>query len=404
MNFLRNFGLDFLVETDEETEVFLNATAAMAKPIVGYYGCPYLNTHYGWVQCILRTEVNKQEKRLELTGFDTHISGDAVWEFGITTVLKNNEEDKLCKKVLAYNKKDGKGVAVINIVNADVLPSYLPDDTIVAQMVGFPVVLFYYPNEEEYENALPKTEKGQKVLLKSGMMMPISLCNNKNKESEDDDLMLIRGNVKKVQKGVTKFDETFYNGNYMVVTIETDFGDLEIVHTLDQVNENQRQFITEGSVVYGAFYLSADVAIYQYDKSFAKDRENNLALLRAAFQRGEFERLRYVLSEEVQYYSEYSDQTFFGKDGVIDRLNFVAKENASTMFFAHFAEIKEVLDGEEQLPYGVGEKCLIIAKNMYDELDAICFVEHDDDDKISRLYITRNSRYKFNMLEYSYPE
>ena len=67
-----------------------------------------------------------------------------------------------------------------------------------------------------------------------------------------DDLTLIRGTVKTIYWGTTKFGEQKYD-LYIRCIIETQFGDLELIHTIEQVAEEQRMYIKPGCVVSGVF-------------------------------------------------------------------------------------------------------------------------------------------------------
>ena len=74
---------------------------------------------------------------------------------------------------------------------------------------------------------------------------------------------------------------------YIRCIIGTQYGDLELVHTIDQVAEEQRCNIKAGAIVSGAFVLSGDAAIYEYEKGMVLDAEHDLRLLRFfPYQRG----------------------------------------------------------------------------------------------------------------------
>ena len=64
--------------------------------------------------------------------------------------------------------------------------------------------------------------------------------------------------------------------------VDTHFGELEFIHTLDQVPEEMRENIRVGSVVSGTCILSADVALHEYENGIVKDHEHNLRALRYA--------------------------------------------------------------------------------------------------------------------------
>lgn len=407
MNFIENLGLDFLTDTEEDTESLLKAICAEGKEINGYYNRPYLNREFGRPQFIVRTMPNTNGDGLIISGLDTHVSGTAVWNVGVRLSFNSAEDkDPLSRKILAYNYETGTGGAVINLVNADVLPSFLPYDKIVAQMIAFPFEINYYENEEAYADAQQDGFNGKKLLLADGTICPIGILQNKEeKTSDEEDLTLIRGTVKKARMGMSEFcGEKIYN--FIDVIISTQFGDLEIVHTAEQVEESQIGLIKEGSVVYGLFALSGDVAIKEYDKGYILDFEHNLAVLRHVIQQGEAERLQVILSDNSEYTSDWVNKTYCGKEEIITRLNHVHNSNTERSFFANFATIVKVDDEEDNgLPYSVGDRCLVIAMKDENNFESICFMECDEENKISKITVTRDSRYHFKLDKTeSYPD
>jgi hypothetical protein len=334
-------------------------------------------------------------------GMDAHLSGVTRWKFGVlhqTSCVEN--DDPLTRRVLAYKAEDGSGAAVINLVNADVLPSFLPDDEITAQVVGFPVLIHYYENEEKYAEGQTDMYEGKKLLLADGGVFPAGLLSQKeDKSHEEISLMQIRGTVKSAQGGLVQFGED-KGCNFIDIVINTEFGDLEIVHSREQVDESEYDLIKEGSVVNGIFAVSGDVAIGEYKEGYILDFDHNLSHLRYTLQAGEAERMRTVLSDDAIYYSEWTNDTYKGKDAIIDRFNYVHNANNDNRpFFAHFATITEVEAGEDYVTHGVGDRCIVIAMKTEDNLESICFMDCDESNKICRIEVTRNPRYHFVLDE-----
>ena len=331
---------------------------------------------------------------------DTHLSGVTRWTFGIMHCKKACENnDPLTRKVMAYKPDDGSGMAMITLVNADVLPSFMDRDIITAQMIGFALNINYYEDEEAYAADQPEMVNGNKLLLADGAVFPAGCMMEKEEKTEQEEsLMLIRGTVKKAQRGLVRFgDEELWN--FIDVIIGTQFGDLEIVHTMEQVEESGRLLIKEGSVVNGLFLLSGDVAIDEYENGIVKDFNHNLAALRYTLQEGEAERLGVILNENAQYESEWARTTYCGKDEIIRRLNYVKDSNELGTFYAHFATITGVDDGDEELPYKVGDRCIVISLEQEDDYESICFMDCNEDNEITKIFVTRNPRYHFKVDE-----
>lgn len=399
MNYIENFGLEFLTETEEDALALCRAVCAQGKTIIGYHGYPYINQEYGWPQFIVRTALT-DEGNLTVTGMDVHSSGETEWKFKIRQAYKACENnDPLTRKVMAYKPTDGSGAAMITLVNADVLPSFLEDDEICAQMIGFPVHINYYESEEAYASEQPEMLNGNKMLLADGALFPSGIFyDKKDKTGEEENLMLIRGTVKKAQRGLVQFGKEKC-WNYIDVIIGTYFGDLEIVHTMEQVEESGRHLIKEGNIVSGLFVLSGDVAINEHKDGIIRDFEHNLAALRYTIQEGEAERLGCILNDKAEYVSEWAKTTYCGKEAIIERLNFVKNSNSQSSFYTHFATITSIDDGNEKLDYNVGDRCIVIAMETPDNFESICFMECDEENKITKIVVTHNSRYHFKIDE-----
>lgn len=409
-NFMEHLGLDFLVETEDQVRGLWGYIAQEGKAITGYYGYPYLNQHFGDAQLILRTIRNDEEKRIEVVGMDTHSSGNCVWEVYLSDMnITRKDADIMERRCVVKRKSDGGGMAVVNIVNADVLPSFDEGTELKLQMIAFPAFIEYFKDEDEYASAQPESRNGKKWLLSDGTMMPTGLMRNRDPESDEfesnedlDDLMLIRGTVKKLYHGVFELGGEKHNA-YLRCIIGTEHGDLEIVHTIDEVKEEQRDNIRVGATVNGVFTLSGDAAIYEYDQGIVLDEANDLSILRSTFAGADPERIRFVFAEDATYLAEYNNTTYTGRDEIVDRLKYVA-EAADSKHFAHLATIVSVDEGDEPLPYDVGKRCIVIASGEEHNYETIAFADIDVEGRICKLMTSGNSRYHFHIDEKPKPK
>ena len=406
MNMIECLGLDLLTEDEETFSNFLSAVCSEGKAISGYYGIPYLNREYGWAQFIARTKLNEKEQLLELSGLDTHISGVTIWDSLLTEInLQSQNEDLLSRRVVVKRASDGGGMAVVNLVNADVLPSFLENDKLKMQIVAFPEEIHYYPDEESYAAAQPENENGKKWLLADGSMLASGLLSNhslnnpdNDKDHYSDNFMLIRGTVKKILPGIVKFTEEGFPA-FISTVINTDFGDLEIAHTIDQVDEAEREYLKVGATVCGLFILSGDVAIHEYTEGIIRDEVHNLSLLRYTLQEGDPKRMLGVLRKESVYVSEASGKEWIGPNEIIERLQFVRNSNPKKKYYAHLATITSVDDGETELPYGVGQRCVILAEEEENNYVSIAFLDMDEEGYVTKLLTSINDRYHFKVDE-----
>lgn len=398
--FIENMGLDFLTETEENVDALIKTVAAEGEAITGYYGNPYFDLHLGNCQLVLDTELNAERKGVNVTDFHTHCDGNIVWEVRLNGMDLTPKGAEHTERTVAVSTLSGEGVAVVNILNADVLPSFMENDTVKLQMVAFATDFHYYKDAEEYELSVPADDLDRRFLLEDGVIFPTGMMTNRAPERENadntawmDSIALIRGKVKHIFWGAVEFGDESHN-TFLRVIIGTQFGDLMLVHTPEQVSEDELQNVAVGATFVGTCALSGDAAIYEYENGIVKDEKNNLQIMRYTFVKGDAERLRPVLSDDVVYASETTRMVFTGKDDVINRLKYVG-ENADVEYFAYMATIVSVDDGEEVLPYPVGTRCIVLAIEKPNEYESVVFLEMDEDGNISKINISRNSRYHF---------
>jgi len=402
--YMENFGLEVFTEKDESFSGLIAHSAQNGVAITGYYGLPYFNQHYGSVQIILRTKPRDGEEGLELSGVDTHAAGRAIWTVRLSGANVNPDDaDKLSRRVIVTRSDSSGGMAVVNIVNADVLPSFMEDDLITMQVLAFPEFIGYYADEDAYADSLPDRKYDKKLLLSDGCVFPSGLLKNRDPNNPDygkddhlDDLVLIRGTVKSARYGRFNVGEEEYRP-YIVTTIDTEFGPLEIIHTPEQVDESLRENIREGAIVNMVGTLSGDVAIDAYEHGIVKDEEHNLALLRYVFSNHDPERLHLVLLDNTVYTAEYNNLQFTGADEIIKRLKHVQEQGEH---FAHMATITEVDSEDGVFPeYPVGKRCVVLASGEETNYESIAFIDVDENGNIVKLRTSIDSRYHFRIDE-----
>ena len=272
------------------------------------------------------------------------------------------------------------------------------------QMVGFPEKIEYYPDEESYFEDQTKTQKGKKISLHEGTVFASGFFQNRSPNSEYfesdehlDDIVSICGPVKALYKGYTQFGE---NKNFSFITciIDTEFGPLQIDHTVHQVEKSQISNLKVGSYVSFIGILSGDAAIYDYEKGIVRDEEHDLAALRYMFSGNDPERIRSILSNDAVYHTEYHGEDFCGPDAIIQRLKEVQEvHQEKNKYFAHLATIVSVDEGEYVLPYAAGKRCIILAMGEETKYTTIVFIDTDENGNIERMTTSSNSRYHFQI-------
>lgn len=401
--FLENYGMEFFCENEDNYMGLMSLAAKEGKAIKGYYDLPYFNKHFGDAQIILRTAKNTGSDGLVAEDIDTHSSGSSIWEVCVHGAnIERTDKDLLSRRVAVTRLNDEGGLAVVNLVNADVLPSFLEGDIIKMQVIGLAVDIDYFENEEEYARSVPDTEAGEKYLIGEGAVICTGLLQNRGVDSPNfetdenlDDITAVRGTVKALYWGILRIEE-YEQKSFIRCIIDTDFGELEIVHTVEQVGESMRDNMKVGATVSFFGVISGDVAIYEYEKGIVRDEEHNLAVLRSVFCGNDPERIRSVLTKNTSYFAEYNKETYIGADAIIERLKYVQRDN-DKKHFAHMATIVGIKDGEEKIEYEAGKRCVVIATDEENNYQTIAFVEVDDDGNISEITTTENPRYEFSV-------
>ncbi|MBR2748409.1 MAG: hypothetical protein IKD97_00790, partial [Firmicutes bacterium] len=364
--FLENIDMEFVrTMTEEEFDGLAAYALNEGSPIFGYYGLPYFRCDFGDAQFFFHTG-SWGDGKLELTTFDTHVAGNCVWRVK-NTEMKPADESLLQteRRCLFAEAENGKGLFVVNVVNADVLPSFMEGDEYRLQMVAFAYDVEYYKDDEEYDATLPEDNEGKKFGLDDGAVFPSGFMINhvvrkdgtiNEVDEERESATAIKGTVKSFYVGKTEMGNNLI-GKFVRCIVDTQFGEIEIVHKYEQVKEEQRDNMVAGAKILAVVYMSGDAAIYEYENGIVRDEENHLKLLRYTMTKGDTKRLKNVLSENVEYISGNLEETVCGKASVMDYIDYVkdCRKDEIVINVATFAEADE---SEDQRT--IEKKCLLI--------------------------------------------
>ncbi len=399
-NMLENYGLDFFEDSDESLMGFVGYCAKNGKAITGYYGVPYLFMPMGNTEFWVKTEKDSFGK-FQVSGFDSHCANSCVWEMIHSGIDITPKDTSKLEKVIMFNKADTHGgLLPVQLITADVLPSFRKGDKVKMQVVALPLEISYYADEEDYAAAQPSDKNGKKWLLANGSLAALSFLYNhapgryeQGKEYDTDVHVQFTATVKKLYHGTFEMEGEAHN-TFIRCIVDTEYGELEFDHTVDQVSEDLRNNIHVGAVISGTCILSGDVAIYEYDQGVVKDFEHNLRLLRHTFEDGDPERMCTVLAESAVYQSDNSNRIYSGPRQIIDRFQYV-REHRSEDYVAHLATITSV--DSQDLAYLVGTRCIVLASGAEDNYESIAFLHVDDEGMITKIRICTDSRYHFSI-------
>lgn len=399
-NCLGSYGLDFFEENDETMTGVVGYVVSKGKGFSSYYGAPYLFMPLGHVEFWVGTEKGKGGN-FQVSSFHTHCGGRNIWEMICSDIDLTPKACPKNERILMMSRSaDSGGMLPVDIINADVLPSFLKGDKLKLQIVAPCLDVQYYATEDEYDDAQPEDKHGKKWLISDGALMALSFLGNhlvgnyeEGKEYENDAYVTFKATVKALYHGAFELEGNREN-TFIRCVADTQYGELEFHHSVEQVPEDMRKNIKVGSIISGVCILSADAAIEEYESGIVKDFDHDLRLLRYTLKKGQAERLRSVLTEESVYETDTSGTSYHGADEIIDRFNFV-EENHKGEYFAHMAEITEI--EESSLDFPVGTKCIVLAADEEDHYESIVFISVDGEGNISQIKVSTDSRYHFRV-------
>lgn len=400
-NMLENFGLDFLSEDENTLMGFVGYVTREGKALTGYYGTPYLFKTMGNVELWVKTEKNP-EGNLHVAGFDSHCANPCVWELIHSGIDITPKDASKLEHIAMFNSAETHGgLLPIEVITADVLPSLMKDDKVAMQVVALPVDINYYANEDEYAEAQLSDENGKKWLMETGSMVALSFLYNhaldryeQGKDYESDRYVQFTAVVKELYHGTFEMNGEKHN-TFIRCFADTQYGELEFAHTLDQVPEGLRDNICVGAVISGTCILSGDVSINEYDAGIVKDFDHNLKLLRYTMGKGDPARLAGALAANAVYETDMCDNKYVGAREIIDRFIYIHnnRDNEHATFYATITGVDS-----DNMEYPVGTRCIVLANNEEeDNYESLVFIAVDDEGLISKIKISTDSRYHFKI-------
>ena len=399
-NMLENYGLGFLLEDEETYMKFVGHILREGKGIQGYYGEPYIFMPMGDLEFWANT-VKREDGKLELGAIHSHCANQCIWEMEYSGFDLTPQDALRTEKTLMFHRCDGDsdgGLLPIEIITVDVLPGIQTGDKVKIQVVALPLMINYYASEEEYADAQPEDNKGEKWLVGNGALLPLNFLYNHNpehyevgKDYEDDRFVHFTATVKKVLYGFFEINGEVHK-NFIRCFADTIFGEVEFDHIYEQVPESMRDNIRAGAVINGICLLSGDVALHKYEKGVVKDFENNLKLLSDSFAAGDPKRLASVLTEDTLYETDFSDSKYVGTKSILDRFSYIHNKREKN-HVARLGTISYVDD--DKLDYKVGTRCIVLASNEESDYDSIAFIEVNEEGMITKIKVSTDNRYHF---------
>ena len=194
---------------------------------------------------------------------------ETVWKLRSRGIDLTPEDGWTSRKRGCFSDaKSGQGLVVVNVMNADTIPSYRKDEIINVKVAFIPDWMNLYESEEELEeDARRNPEHGIPVNRRLGEVSAVGLRYARSKQAEDgvdknywDDVTDIKAVITEVSYGTIQ-DGEVTKREYFCCTVDTEFGPLEILQKIDKVDEAEKEKIKEGSIVFASGVILADPLI-----------------------------------------------------------------------------------------------------------------------------------------------
>ncbi len=400
---LKAIDLDFLTDDDDSMIKWAEKSFAEGRKFPAYGDNFYSHAEYGALDLFLCIISNEEKKLWEVERFDFQVCGQNVWNMRCSDIeLKRECACDMTRLAVVKNTHNG-GFTVMHLLNAEILPSYLEDEEIKAQVTAFALEIDYYDDKESFIETLPEcnSEKlgelnGSKLIPAMGSVLPMGLLSghmaNENEELKEDnsrdDLVLVVGVVKGVTAASAKLDDKEIS-KFIITKIETQFGDLEICQSGEMAFKNNRESIKAGDIVQATVVLSGDVAIDEYENGVIKDHEHNLRALRYAMLKGNAKRLKRIMTEDVSYESVNWNTVIKGMEKVIAHIDYV-HTTTNIEYHAHLATLENTNEGE---------RCIVLAENDENNLTAVVRISVNEEGLINRISVENDSDIRFKLDE-----
>lgn len=395
--FIENYNLDCFTENDDSLFSLFCHIAVNGKEYHGYNDTTYFYNSYGDVEFMVYAKDTADNKKT-ITGFSVHSGNSDVWKMKYTGLDFTPEDIAPFRKTAFFSPCTGeKSWLPIDVVNADILPGISKNDEILMQIVAHPLSISYYPDEKTFIEDQPECANGEKYLVANGSLLPLQfLLNHRPSEGDaecdynEDLLVNFTATVKQLFVGEVQFGEKSDEA-FIRCCADTMFGELEFVHTIDQVPDQFIDNIKVGAIISGVCVISADVAIYEYENGIVKDFNNNLRLIRNIVTDGNADSMSAVLAEDAVYETDTYNKSYVGKQAIIDRFKYIT-EHKNFEYFTYFATITEA---PADSVYPSGTRCIVLAPEHPSNIESLLFISVDNDGMITAIKIADKSLYEF---------
>lgn len=379
--YLNAIGLENLISDEEKIKKYIKKNSSI---ILDGYNYKYINAYQdkekeAGVQFVLNKNINTGNEYITINH-----TNSCVWNFRIVSSIENIDEEDFyfVDNNLEGDYKQKNTSAVIKLINKDILPSVLPEDKLKVQVSGFVNEISFFTSEDEpnqHFNYFKIKDDEEKAYI-------TSLINTKSTTTDNIVLakhVAIAGIVKEMY--VYDFEMFGTKSEYFGAKLSTNFGDIMLYFTWDNVMYCKKGSFKQGSVIECVANLVGDVYLKREMLKFEYNKENILKLFRRAFTEENFSYFKDIIDENCKYKS--LNFNIIGRDKIIDKLDSLAKEkkvgvSMRKVIIAKAPENAEIKVGEECYFYSQKNSnghCLVYVKfNKFNKIKYIGLIKPDN--------------------------
>ena len=387
------------------------------KQVPGYSGM-YFNKFYTNLQVVAAGTPGADGGRPEILSSHIHCQSVTVWTCRVVKEITPEGSSGMDMRLLVEPvSSEGNYLTVLDVVNADVLPSYAPGEIIQVQVIAKALAVRTYYNETDY-----CLSEGQKVDIpfsvdggrkqnvwvpRSGDPVPAGYNSSYvfrfrkmlwgQYDAEDDALVAVRGEI--LRRVYFRLDLTPDGGEDETVRIHTavigtGFGELTILFGRRQLPNSDMRRAKQGMIISADCTIQGDAMIYDYENGFVNDRANNLAAVRYAFSSGRIKRLLPVLSDGCRLCVDGEEQAA-GKEAVTDYLAEQYRCLKGTEWETLYGLVSDPGDGAEcDAAIPAGTACIVLREKKGAKESPVqhVFPEFDGEERISAFRVSCGGR------------
>ena len=424
------FELDILIENEESVRSLLAAVVQDGLPVRSYTGL-YMNKWYKNLQIVVGGVTRAEEKELEIVSSNAHCAGICVWKCRVRDIITPKDRSELDLRLLVESvsddERESKSFTVVDVVNAEVLPSYAPGEIIQLQVIAKADKIGFYADDESFAKVegqkvmLPIGENGEKeeqtLTIAAGYPMPNCFVNNhfkKTKEeaaaaefTDEDKWVYLRGEILKTcaYSAIFKGDEENEDVNWILpaIPVKTYFGNVDIMFNATWISQEQKEIVEPGNIISTVCEIQGDTLIDEYENGMVINKKNNLMAVRYAFSSGKMKRLLPIMADNCRFYTEAHDKEIIGREEIVKYLEEKYRHITEDEHYEEFTAYGFVVNDDEEIEqYGLkhkrGEICIAIGLDNGEQKgwSQFAFLDYDEDKKICGINLSDGEHYRFS--------